>query len=279
MSWVPRVVGPLFRALRFSRRATKVVSRVGRRGRIQAMKYPVRKPGKKLVKRHVKKKSVPQVGPMVYSRSGFRRYRKRRIYRRKKIANKIHTFCRYADKNTTYPDANGPNLIVEKGVDQNLSYTFKLDNVVNPQDFTNLYDQYRINKVQLMLEPLWDQAGNGSGLNQNRRIRVVHDYNDANPLTQEDDYLEYSNCKSYFPWSKRGIKITLYPKIANIVENAGGAATAFTTMNSNRVWLNIADDEVPHFGLKIFVPGSMAPVDLQMFTVRAKFWLSMKNSK
>lgn len=207
------------------------------------------------------------------------RVRPRRRVGRKKVANKVHTFVRYCDKNTTYPDANGPNLIVETGSDQNLAYTFKLDNVVNPTDFTNLYDQYRINKVELMLEPLWDQAGNGSGLNQNRRIRVVRDYNDATPLTQEDDYLEYANCKSYFPWSKRGIKIVLYPKIANVVENVGGAASAYTLMNSNRVWLNIAEDEVPHFGLKIFIPGSMAPTSLQMFTVRAKYWLSFKNSK
>lgn len=209
--------------------------------------------------------------------------RKRRPVRRmmrKKTKNQIHNFVRFCDKDSVYvTGALGPNLITETGSDQHLTYQFKLDNLVNPSDFTNLYDSYRINKITLMLEPLWEQSGAGSGLNQNRRIRVVHDYTDAVPLTQEDDYLEYSNCKSYFPWSKRGIKITLYPKIKNIIENAGGGANAYTTVSSSKVWLDTDSDEVPHFGLKIFIPGSMAATDLQLFRVRAKYHISAKNSK
>lgn len=204
----------------------------------------------------------------------------RRVYR-KKTQNKVHSFIRWCDKDTQYPGATGPNSIVETGSNQNLAYSFKLDNVVNASDFTNLYDMYRINKVVLHLEPTYDTTASGSGLGvpNGRRIRVVHDYNDNNPLTQEDDNLEYANCKSYYPWSRRGIKITLYPKINNTVENVGGSQ-AFTSIPSNKVWLNMADDEVPHFGLKIMIPGNLTPgVDAELYRVRAKFHLSMKNSK
>lgn len=208
----------------------------------------------------------------------FRRRRPRMM--RKKTKNQIHNFVRYCDKDSVYvTSALGPNLITETGSDQHLTYQFKLDNLVNPSDFTNLYDSYRINKITLMLEPLWDQSSAAGSLNQNRRIRVVHDYTDAAPLTQEDDYLEYSNCKSYFPWSKRGIKITLYPKIKNVIENKDGGTNAYTTVSSNKVWLDTDSDEVPHFGLKVFIPGSMAPTDLQLFRVRAKYHVSLKNSK
>jgi len=205
--------------------------------------------------------------------------RRPRVMRRKKTGNKIHTFTRWCDKDTLYGE-KGPSQIVDTGSAQHLVYQFKLDNVVNPSDFTNLYDSYRINKIQLFLEPTADQA-NGSGVSYPvaRKVRVVHDYNDANPLTSEDEYLEYSNCKSYFPFSKRGIKITLYPKINNIIENAGGAANAYTSMNSNRVWLNIANDEVSHFGIKMFVPGGLLPAGNLVYNVRAKYWLSCKNSK
>lgn len=207
------------------------------------------------------------------------KFRPRRVYK-KKIANKVHRYLRMADKDTQYPGVTGPNAISETQSDQNLAYSFKLDNIINPSDFTNLYDQYRINKVTLMLEPVWTSNGQFvANLNiQNRKIRVVHDYNDNNPLSQEDDYLEYSNCKSYSPI--RNIKITLYPKINNVVENAGGAASAFTSMSSNKVWLNIAEDEVPHFGLKIFIPANISNVnEVPLFRVRAKFDLSFKNSK
>lgn len=208
-----------------------------------------------------------------------RRPIRRRVYR-KKTQNKVHSYIRWCDKDTQYPDSNGPNVILETGATHNLAYTFKLDNVVNPSDFVNLYDMYRINKVTLYLE-----SQNLANANQyaagmpSKKIRVVHDYNDATPLTQEDDYLEYGNCKSYS--TKRStIAITLYPKINNVVENVGGAASAYTSMNSNKVWLNIAEDEVPHFGLKIFIPSGLCTVnDTPLYRVRAKFHISLKNSK
>jgi len=207
----------------------------------------------------------------------------RKIYR-KKTQNKVHTYVRWCDKDTTYPGDTGPNLISETGADQHLAYSFKLDNVVNPSDFINLYDMYRINKVELHLEPLITSSGlisNLGSLNyQNRKLRVVHDYNDNDPLTNEDEYLEYSNCKSYSSVRSGVIRITLFPKLNNIIEDVGGASTAFTSMNSNRVWLNMANDEVPHFGLKIFIPEDISnTVGSPLFRVRAKFHLSMKISK
>lgn len=197
---------------------------------------------------------------------------------RKKTQNKIHSFVRWCDKDTTY-GVTGLNSIVETGSNQNLTYQFKLDNVVNPLDFTNLYDSYKINKITLFLEPTSNQTINYSQGIQ-RKVCVVHDYNDANNLTQEDDYLEYSNCRRYSPL--RQIKITLYPKLNNAIENVGGSVNAFTSMNANRVWLNINDDEVPHFGLKVFIPAGITTVGdppIQTFRVRAKYHISLKNSK
>jgi len=203
----------------------------------------------------------------------------RRVYR-KKTQNKVHTFIRWCDKDTQYPGSTGPNTIAELSADQHLAYSFKLDNLVNPSDFTNLYDAYKINKITLHLEPQYDQTqGAGSMGPISKKIRVVHDYNDNDVLTSEDDYLEYSNCKSYSPWSRRGINITLYPKINNIIENVGGAATAFTAQASSKVWLDIKNDEVPHFGIKMFIPGGMLPENTVLFRVRARYHISLKNSK
>lgn len=230
-----------------------------------------------------KKNNLTVVGGMpMYRRRKIVRRRKP-VYRRrryvKKTANKVHTFVRWCDKDTTY-GTYGPNTITETGADQHLTYQFKLDNVTSVSDFTNLYDGYKINKVQLFLEPQYDQGqGVGSSGPISKKLRVVHDYNDANPLSNEDEYLQFGNCKSYFPWSKRGIRITLYPKINNIVENAAGAANAFTSMNSNRQFINIASDELPHFGIKIMIPGGMLANDTVAYRVRAKFWLSMRGTK
>jgi len=236
--------------------------------------------------RLVNQRVMPRLYRRGFGLGGMMRRRKRRVMGkrvyRKKTQNKVHSFIRWCDKDTSYPGVTGPNQILELGTNQNLAYSFKLDNLVNPSDFTNLYDMYRINKIILYLEPDYDTTASGNALgNPNgRKIRVVHDYNDNNALSQEDDYLEYSNCKSYYPWSRRGIKVTLYPKINNAVENVAGSVNAFTSMNSNRVWLNIADDEVPHFGIKIFIPsGLLGSENARIFKVRAKYHISLKNSK
>jgi len=203
--------------------------------------------------------------------------RPRRLIR--KTQNRVHSYIRWSDKDTEFPGATGPPVINETLADQHLAYTFKLDNVVNPSDFTNLYDLYKINKVVLHLEPAYTDSVTVNWTN--KKLRVVHDYNDNNPLTQEDDYLEYSNCKSYGALTKRTIKITLYPKLNNIIENVGGGASAYTSLSSSKQFLAIDNDEVPHFGIKIFVPkGILGSAEgYPLFTVRARFHLSLKNSK
>lgn len=281
MSWVPRIVGPLFRALRFTRRPMKLISRVGRRGRIQAMKFPVRKPGSALVKRHLKKKKIfrkRRIEEMVYRPRRSRRVIRRRRYI-KKIANRVHKFVRWADKDTTY-GTYGPNAINETGADQHLTYQFKLDNVTAPTDFTNLYDMYRVDKIQLFLEPRFGTSSEYyNNLNViSNRLRVVHDYTDATPLSNEDEYLQYASCKSYIP--TRLVRITLYPSVNNVIENVGGAVNGFTSMKAGRQWFNIDTDEIPMFGIKMFIPGGILNAsDVNLFKVRAKFWLSFKNSK
>lgn len=207
-----------------------------------------------------------------------KRYNRRRIGYKRKTQNKVHNFVRWCDKDTQYPDSSGPSSIVETGVDQNLVYSFKLDNLVNPSDFTNLFDRYRINKVTLVLTRMRNSTGDGSASPYNRKIAVVWD-DDANPLTQEDNYLEYGNCKRYSIVGNGDIRLTLYPKISAPLLNAGGSNNAYQTIPSSKQWLKIEDDDVPHFGLKIFVPAGIAPVDYGLFIVRAKFHMSFKNSK
>jgi len=239
-------------------------------------KWPVSKRAKK------KSSSIRTVGSMpIYRRRKFLRRRRKFMRRRvKKTANKIHTFVRWCDKDTTYGD-NGPNTISETGNDQHLTYQFRLDNLTSVSDFTNLYDGYKINKVMLFLEPTFDQSQFTSTLPLfSRKIRVVHDYNDATPLSDEDEYLQYGNCKAYAPFSRYGIRITLYPKLNNVLENVGGIASAFSSMNSNRQFLNIATDQVPHFGVKVFIPSGLTTSEnAVMFRVRAKMWVSMRGTK
>lgn len=222
-----------------------------------------------------------------------RRYSRRRLIRRrrpmrmlkavrpyKKITNFVHRFVRWTQAVTSFPTPEtGPVFINSQNISQHFSYSFALRNAVNAVDFTALYDQYRINKVTMYLERQLNQTGAITVNNpNNQRIRVVHDYNDNNLLTSEDDYLEYSNCKSYQVVGGGAIKIVLYPKVANELENVSGG-TAFEAKSSKKVWINTVDDQVPHFGVKIFVPSFVTSEGITLFRVRVRYDLSFKNSK
>lgn len=208
-----------------------------------------------------------------------RRFARRRPMMRKKITNQIHRFIRWGQSGTSY-STTGPSLINALTSNQNLGYTFSLRNVVNVVDFTSLYDQYRINKVTIYMEPYWNTTAPANiGLSNNRKMRIVHDYNDNDLLSVENQYLEYSNCKSYNTVAHGTIKIVLYPKIAQVVENVGGTANGFNAVPSNKMWLNTVDDQILHFGIKAFIPGFITSTDQPLLNVRVKFDLSFKNSK
>lgn len=206
-----------------------------------------------------------------------RTYRQYPMY--KKITDQIHRYVRWAQSAATFPDAaHGPNLILTSNANQLYSYSFNLRNVVNSVDFQSLYDMYRINKVTIYMERLATQ--NNLPLTAfNKYIRVVHDYNDNDLLTNENDYLEYSNCKSYPIVGSKPIKVVLYPKIANKVENVLGG-TAFQAVNSNKIWLNTVNDQTPHFGIKVFIPSFVSqPEESPILQIRVKYDMSFKNSK
>lgn len=209
-----------------------------------------------------------------------RRFPVRRLARRmrKKTQNKIHTYVRWCDKDTSYPGESGPSQIVAKTVEQNLVYSFKLDNLINPSDFTNLYDAYKINKITMFLERASNDSGDGNQYPVNKKISVVWD-DDADPLSGEDAYMEYSNCRRYNPIGKGAIKLVLYPKISTPILNVGGATNAFHSIPANKNWLKIENDDVPHFGVKIHIPAYLDMENELLFNVRVKFHLSMKGAK
>jgi len=207
-----------------------------------------------------------------------RKRRPRRMMRpKKKIQNRVHTYVRWADRDAQYPAANGPSQIVETGSAQNLVYNFKLDNLTTKSDFTNLYDAYKITKVVLYLERLKNDTDDAI-TPLNKKVCVVWD-DDGDALTTEDQYLEYSNCRRYSPIGNGAIKLTVYPKVSTPILNVGGNPTAYHSIPSTNNWIKIEDDEVPHFGLKIFVPGGIIATQVPLFTVRAKFYLAMKGAK
>lgn len=144
-----------------------------------------------------------------------------------------------------------------------------------------IYDQYRIKKVIIRIEPAFTSnelfASLGSNVNTTGKyIRVVHDYDDDNALPNEAAAFEYSNMKSYPSVSTKPIKITLYPKLRGVVNDQG--INNFSPYLLKPQWIDCGNPGVEHLGVKAWFPG-IAPVgtNAQVWRIFFTYLIQFKN--
>lgn len=123
---------------------------------------------------------------------------------------------------------------------------FKLDNVQSASDFTNLYDQYRIDKVSVKIIPLSSEAtAQSSGY-----LLVLYwcpDFDDSIRPTAESDLRQKQGVKTLRLDKPRTITINK-PKA---LVSAPITGTTVSAIQSNG-WINCTESLVIHNGLKMW---------------------------
>jgi len=201
-------------------------------------------------------------------KTSYRSVRRTRV-RRTTRGSKIHNFKR------TFIDAPfniGPGAPTAEGRD------FRLNQLPNYSEFTELFDQYRICGVKITLKP----GNDNSGLRQSSQLPVntfsfwsVIDRNDITAPTSVNEMLEYQNVKRHN--LIRGMKHYFCP---NILTDTGATIYATNTPKYKQ-WIDTTLDDVPHLGLKLW---SDAMGDLaagQTFSMEAyvTLYIQCKNVK
>lgn len=186
---------------------------------------------------------------------------------KEKIANQIHAFKRVgAIENISVIGAGGAHR----------AYNFTLDVLPNFSEWVNLYDSYKINMIVLRIEPTFTEVNmTNPQLLNTKMIRVVHDFDDSTLLTNENDYFEYGNMKSY-PANKP-FKVILYPKVAAEIFRSI-IATSYEQRKSP--WLDLSPNgaTIPHYGIKMFF-SYMGVDDSLQFRVLATYYVQMRQTK
>jgi len=182
-----------------------------------------------------------------------------RVPRRVGRSNNCHMFRRVAELTPITLDLNDNTLY---------PLYFKLDQLPNVSEFTNLYDQYRINKVKVTLVPNWTQLDAAGipypsvGLSYhptaflgNPNIHSVLDFDNSgmsgytvNTMMQYSNYRRtrgnQEHSRYFTPAIQMGSQV--------LPNNADGGVA---TVTKYKPWLDFATD-VPHYGMKILVdPG------------------------
>lgn len=129
---------------------------------------------------------------------------------------------------------------------------FKLSSVAQYGDFTNLFDQYRIDKVLVTFYPLWT----GKDVPNNATNAIVPimctatDLDDAGVPAS----LDYLNAKPEVQYHRTDKPFSVWIKPHVDTEIYRSAVTTGYG-NAKNVWIDSLSSDIPHYGLKYAILG------------------------
>lgn len=135
-----------------------------------------------------------------------------------------------------------------------IAWTF--GHLPDKEDFSNLYNAFKVKKLVYRFEQystsvdVADTLGNHT----QKYIRMVIDKNDDNFLSNENEYFEYSNMRSY-PMSGRVFKVVVYPMVGVPVYKPD-TGWAFEQRRPSWIELTTNGFLAKHYGIKFFLPNT-----------------------
>lgn len=164
---------------------------------------------------------------------------KRRFPRGIVTLNQIHRF-----KRVYITDHDILNKLYVEG-----SIIGKLNNLPDYEEFTNLFDSYRITGMSAKF--LYDKSAPvvGSAVSVSM-LGTCTDKDDATALATEDQFWQYQDFQ-YRPLTEKGLTVYVKPSTAS-AGYAGGAFTGYMHGNSN-AWIDCNSPAMEYYGIRYFI--------------------------
>jgi len=165
------------------------------------------------------------------------------------------------------------------------SYYAMLSDLPDYQDFTTLFDQYRIDKVEFILQPYCNMAASGAAYStgSGQTGVIVHgavDYDDATLPTASDVGIqalrEYQNYQMRNLFTADGKPIVFSWKPRAAMAAYSGAFTSYAS--TDFPWVDCASNAVQGYGLKLIFEGVSSGTTVNIYAkVEARYHLSFRN--
>jgi len=161
-------------------------------------------------------------------------------------------------------NAPGRNIIlrnVEKWIDKGIltstslaagfyAFQFVLQDIPDSSQFTSIFDQYRLTRVDVRVIPMTQHAL-PAGSSAISMCWVATDFDDSAAPSSVAQVQNYSNALAISPGS--GTMFSFKPMIETAVQQSGGAIVAGGVAEP---WLNCSQPNIPHFGVKVAITQS-----------------------
>jgi len=131
--------------------------------------------------------------------------------------------------------------------DQGFAFPFALNQLPNATEFTNLFDRYRINKIDLTFSwTLGDVRLTGAVLHP--IMYVYQDEDDASiPVTKLEVFERQAMQRFTFNEAKNSLTVSFRPRW---IQNRSGVSTNLAPVGT---WIDMATPAVQHYGIKGWV--------------------------
>ncbi len=153
------------------------------------------------------------------------------------------------------------------------SFAFTLGDLPQAGSFTTLFDQYRLDEVEVWIKPRGNSIpGSSSGFTPT--LFVVIDRDDSSSPTSIQYLQEYDNCVML--QVNEGLKMRFKPSVAPALY-ASGAFTGYAIEQD--LWVDASNTAVPHYGVKWGLTGTAisSPGQYVWEVICYGFW-SFKNA-
>lgn len=188
----------------------------------------------------------------------------KKYYKRRRVSPKYRI---YNFKQTQYKTSA---LQAVASADTLVGYEFGL-NAIDPQNlgaFKRLYDDYSIRKIVVKIIPKFTDVG--STTNNLSPIMTATDMDDSDVTSLSPNELAaYQTCKI-----TRGNAVHTRVYKPTVRLNADAGAPAFSIVKSP--WIDLDNDSVPHYGLKLAIPGLPAGATALDYDLQVTMYIAFR---
>lgn len=176
---------------------------------------------------------------------------------------------------TTGGIPNGQGQSVGVPADTFVSLVFRLGDLPNSSELTQLYDQYCVKAVKVHLMPKFDTANQtGTGTTPNaqhsmNRVFSIIDYDDNTNPSNLGEMMQYENLKT-----TKGISDHKRYLVPKMLTNAYGGIAATHYMPKAKQWIDCTNATTPHYGLKF---GFSAAGLALNYDLKVDYYVAFKN--
>lgn len=178
--------------------------------------------------------------------------------------------------------AEGQGQDVQLDANGFLSLTFKLSDLPDFAELTNLFAKYQIFKIvvrcQFISTNVANKEADPGSENQQHMIQYIYAYDDDDAVT-ESAMNQYQNTKvKALINGGRPIYMVVKPRHHDIIATTG-TGTPFSTGIARRGWISSESSDVQHFGIKLVATtlDTFTPDDNFLMRLDIKYHCGFKN--